>query len=163
VNGFVFNTSPLILFVKAGLGPLLPKLSQSIVVPRGVFEELGAHRDDGVHDFVRGHESFKVVDVVEYDPRVAAWDLGRGETEVISYAMQNVDFVPVIDDAEARACGVSLGLATRGTGSLLILAKERKLIDSVREVLISMRSQGFWISNEVVELLSLRAGESVKG
>jgi predicted nucleic acid-binding protein len=60
-------------------------------------------------------------------PRVAAWNLGDGETSVLSYALENPDCRAVVDDAEARRCARTLGIRTLGTGGVLVLAKQRGL------------------------------------
>jgi len=36
------------------------------------------------------------------NPEIIAWDLGAGETEVLSWAFQNKDYEAVVDDRAAR-------------------------------------------------------------
>jgi predicted nucleic acid-binding protein len=55
------------------------------------------------------------VDVVS-SPRVAAWDLGAGETAVLSHALANPPLRAVIDDMDARRCAQTLGIPMLGTG-----------------------------------------------
>ncbi|MDZ7954701.1 hypothetical protein [Nostoc sp. DedQUE09] len=56
---------------------------------------------------------------------VAAWDLGKGESQVLSLALKNSDCAAIVDDRAARRCGQALGITTIRTGGLLILAKRR--------------------------------------
>ena len=51
----------------------------------------------------------------------------------------------------AKKCVRSLGLSTLGIGSILILAKERGLIESVEQSLQTLHNADLWIS----ELVSL--------
>ena len=81
-------------------------------------------------------------DVGVIDPIVSAWDLGSGETAVISYARREPAYEVVIDDAAARACARALGLHVRGTLGLLILAKRTGLIERVTPLLDRMESVG---------------------
>jgi predicted nucleic acid-binding protein len=46
----------------------------------------------------------------------------------------------------AKKCARSLGLSTLGAGSILILAKERGLIESVEQSLRTLQNAGLWIS-----------------
>ncbi len=96
---------------------------------------------------------------VEAVSDVVRWDLGSGETEVLSFAVQSSDYTPVLDDMLAKKCARSLGLQTLGTGTILILAKEQGLIESVEESLRSLKNAGLWISEAVIQLLKEKAGE----
>ena len=67
--------------------------------------------------------------------------------------------IPVMDDQEGKACCLAMGLNPLGTGSLLILAKREGAIPSVKEALIKLRSEGLWISDQVMAFLIKNAGE----
>ncbi|MCI5142384.1 MAG: DUF3368 domain-containing protein, partial [Candidatus Electrothrix sp. ATG1] len=82
-----------------------------------------------------------------------------GETAVLSFAAEHPEFTPVLDDMAAKKCAASLGLSTLGTGSLMILAKDHGLTDSVEQAMLRLRSAGLWISDTVIELLKKQAGE----
>jgi len=41
---------------------------------------------------------------ISIDPLVAAWDLGQGESAVLSFALKNAEYWAVMDDREARRC-----------------------------------------------------------
>lgn len=90
---------------------------------------------------------------------VIRWDLGMGETEVLSFARLNSDYTPVVDDLLAKKCAHSLGIPTIGTGTVLILAKEQRLIASVEQALRHLQEAGLWISESVIEMLKRQAGE----
>lgn len=154
----VVNTSPLILLCKTELDFLLPSLFSHIAVPIGVLDEIEAYREDGVAQQVRSHSEFSFVDV-EQDPMVQRWDLGLGETDVISFAYGNRDYIPLLDDSAAKACCNVLAMKTLGTGSLLVLAKQEGLLSSVHEALLQMRQQGMWISDSIIRLICSKAGE----
>ena len=84
----VVNASPLICLFKSGLQDLLPGLFQEIAVPEAVLKEVTA---SGKSDFPSANLSqqqwYETVTGIPLDLRVAAWDLGRGESEVISFAL----------------------------------------------------------------------------
>ena len=99
------------------------------------------------------------VDVAAIDPNIAAWNLGLGESEVLSLASSLGECRAMIDDAAARACARTVGARIIGTGGALILAKRRGLISSVGEALQSLRDVGFWLSPDIERLLKTQAGE----
>lgn len=68
-------------------------------------------------------------------PELAAWDLGAGETAVLSYALANPGWVAILDDGAARKCAVTFGIAVRGSLAVVILAKKRGLIPQAKQVL----------------------------
>ncbi len=154
----VINASPLILLAKGGLLGILSNLFESLVVPEPVLSEISVRPDDEV---IKQFASLPLLVKlpVAPEPEVQSWDLGKGETAVISYALCNPGFVAILDDAEARACCRALGLRTMGTGALLIAAKEKDLLPSVREALVTLHGQGYWISDDVCKVLCSRAGE----
>jgi predicted nucleic acid-binding protein len=76
---------------------------------------------------------------------IIQWDLGYGETEVLSFAFANRDYTPVLDDTAAKKCSLSLGIPSLGTGTVLI----REPVEKIYE----LRKKGFWISNGLIEKL----------
>lgn len=155
----VINASPLILLCNSNLEFVLPALFAEIVVPTAVWDEVlnGSHADKAAQKI----SSLAWLNQVQTTPidDVVRWDLGNGETEVLSYALQNQNFTPVLDDMLAKKCAKSLGLQTLGTGSVLILAKQKGLIASVERSLRQLQSSGLWISEAVVQMLKQKAGE----
>jgi len=155
----VLNASPLILLCNSDLSFVLPELFTEIVVPEAVWQEIvhGSHQDRAAQvlpelDWLKKESTNLVPDVVH-------WDLGAGETEVISFVLNHSGYTPVLDDMLAKKCARSLGLSTLGTGSILILAKERGLIESVGQSLRALQNAGLWITEPVIQMLKEQAGE----
>ena len=91
------------------------------------------------------------------DQKIAAWDLGAGESAVLSYALANPSYRAMLDDAAARRCARSFTLPTLGTGGALVLAKKRGLLESVDAPLQAIQDAGLWLSSDVVSLLKQQA------
>ncbi len=159
VEKIVINASPLILLCNSNLSHILPKLFSNIVLPDAVREEIlnGPHQDLAAGMVPK--LSWLARRTVSPDTRVVRWDLGEGETAVLSFAAEYSEFTAVLDDMAAKKCAASLGLTTLGTGSLMILAKDHGLIDSVEETMLRLRDAGLWISDTVIDLLKIQAGE----
>jgi predicted nucleic acid-binding protein len=156
----VVNASPLICLFKSGFQDLLPALFQEISVPEAVLNEV---TDSGKNDFPAEHLAkqpwLKTEPKIPLDLRVAAWDLGRGESEVISFALQSPSYRVVLDDREARRCAETLGCKCIGTAGILVLARRRNLLPSLRDTFAKLGSSGIWLSRDLVEELCRLEGE----
>ena len=61
--------------------------------------------------------------------------LGNGEKEVLALGLETPDHLLVLDDRNARRQAVAAGLEITGTLGILVLAKERGILGSIRPVL----------------------------
>ena len=160
VKRVVINSSPLIVLFKSQQADLLPQLFEEILVPVAVWDEITTSGKDDVPAMQLSTVAWArrvVIDPVT--PSVAAWDLGQGESEVLSLALNTPDSVAIVDDRSARRCGQSLGVLTIGTGRVLLLAKQRGLISSVAPRIQALRDAGLWLSDGLVALLEQLAGD----
>ncbi len=160
IEGVCINASPLIVLSKSGLHELLPQLFNEILVPGAVWEEVKAGgADDPAARVLTGATWARRIDVAVRNDVIIGWNLGAGESEVLSLAHQLPTHRAMVDDAAARACAQTLGIATLGTGGALVLAKRRGLISSVADALHEVRNAGLWLSDNVAQLLLKSAGE----
>ena len=160
INHVIIDSSPLIVLFKSSQYELLPQLFTEIIVPSGVFEEVVLVKNvDAASRELSNMPWIQRVETTSISPEIAAWDLGKGESQVLSLASEMEDVTAIVDDQAARRCGKTLGIATIGTGGLLVLAKRRGLIDSVNPRIQSLRDSGLWLSDTVVNFLKKQAGE----
>lgn len=160
---WVINASPIIALARVGQVELLLHLPQQSILPQAVKEEL-LHAPEG-DPARRAVESglFEIVEIVSPPPEILAWDLGKGETAVLSYALSNPDWVAVLDDNAARRCARSLSITLTGTLSVVILAKQFGLIESAAQVLQALRSNEFRLDDKVIRnALKRTVGEKWK-
>lgn len=54
---------------------------------------------------------------VKISLKVAAWNLGKGEASVFSFACQKPGYRALVDDLAARRCASTLGIKFLGTGA----------------------------------------------
>lgn len=157
INQVIANASPLITLYKSQLADLLPQLFGEIQVPPAVWEEVTARKDDIAAWSLPQTPWIVKTKPVTLNPLVSAWDLGAGESAVISYALSRSDHTVLIDDAAARRCAISLNIQTLGTGGVIVLAKRRGLIPSVEAPIQALRDAGLWLSDGLVALLKQQA------
>lgn len=160
ISRVVLNASPLICLFKSGLADLLPALFQEIIVPEAVINEVTAEgkTDFAAETLVSRKWIHRMADI-SIDSLVAAWDLGEGESAVLSFSLKNRDYWAVMDDQEARRCALSLRCRFIGTLGIIILAKKRGIIKSVRESMKKLQDAGFWLSVTLMEEICRRTGE----
>lgn len=155
IERVVVNASPLICLSKSGFSYLLPSLFTEIVVPEKVYQEVLAK---GEIDLSLIKQLRQVGNIV-IPLSIASWDLGEGESAVLAFALKNPEFWAVIDDREGRRCAVSLGCPHTGTVGMILLAKRRGIIKSVRESLIKLQNAGLWLSESFIKEVCRKAKE----
>lgn len=160
VDRVVVNASPLICLFKSGLQDVLPGLFQEISVPEAVIREVtSAGKNDFPSEQVARQQWLKKATNIPLDLRVAAWDLGRGESEVISFVLANPSYRAILDDREARRCAETLGCKCIGTAGILVLAKRYNLLPSLRDAFSKLTNSGIWLSRDLIEELCRLEGE----
>lgn len=159
INRVIVNASPLIILFKSRLSHLLPQLFEEILIPESVWDEVTTKK--GTDITARELPSVPWVKRIEVEviPAINVWNLGQGESEVLSLALERPGHHAMVDDAAARRCARTLNIPILGTGGALVLAKRRGLISSVAANIQILRDTGLWLSDDVVALLIERAGE----
>ena len=160
IERVVINASPFILLCKSGLVELLPQLFSEICMPERVSMEIIEGSDIAEEKLYDYEETWIVRYLVNVVEEVLVWNLGDGETDVLSLAFRDKEnCTALIDDRAARKCAETLNIKTLGTGWILILAKERGLIENVLPELKKVQDAGLWISDEIVEVILKQANE----
>lgn len=84
-NRWVVNASPLILLAKVGRIDLLPKLAAELVIPASVADEIRAGPpDDPARNWLVSAAAPRIKPDAPIAAEIASWDLGAGETAVLS-------------------------------------------------------------------------------
>lgn len=148
---WVINASPLIALGKVSRIGLFEKMCLNPVVPEGVARELdGGSADDPARAWIRGEGTAFVRRVEEIPSLILSWDLGKGETEVISWAYLNPGYEAILDDRAARNCAAALGIRVRGTVGIILLANREGMLHEVKPLLSQLIKSGFRISPDLL-------------
>jgi len=157
---WVVNASPIISLTKINKASFLIELCDELLIPKGVAEEIDrGTEDDPARVWLQQFAGAYVKDVGSIDAVISAWDLGRGETEVINWAFTNPGWTPVLDDRAARNCVHSLNRRVFGTIGILIMAKKQQKIEAINPLLIQLDQIGFRISRDLFDTAADLAGE----
>lgn len=75
----------------------------------------------------------------------------HGEAAVISLARECRPCTVIIDERGRRIAGQVYGLPVRGTAGLLVAACRQGWLADLREVLMALRRDGYYLSDAVIE------------
>lgn len=156
----VFNASPLIVLAKAGLLERFLTLGDEVWIPAAVAGEITAAPDPSdPASLWLAAQSSRIHPATPISPFLIAWDLGAGESAVISLAETTACAVAVLDDLAARRCAQAMGLSIIGSLGLVLMAKRAGIIPSASRALDAIVDAGLFISPHHLEIIRKRAGE----
>jgi predicted nucleic acid-binding protein len=102
-----------------------------------------------------------IITVPEIDPVVRGWNLGQGESEVLSLGRQE-NIGVVLDDLQARKCANVLEILLIGTLGLVVKAKHMGFISQVKPVFDRIIRSGLYIEPEMLKNLLRKFDEEYK-
>jgi predicted nucleic acid-binding protein len=157
----ISDAGPLIALAVAGHVEVLRALFSSVMIPETVHKEIleGGVAAKGVSEY-RGASWIQVAEPIsEMDPLLTVV-LGKGEASVIQLARDlTADWV-LIDEQKARKIARQVyGLSVIGTARVLVEAKRQGLLSSVRDILETIRENGYWFSDQIVNATLKAADE----
>ena len=158
---WVVNASPLIALGNISRLDLLTDLCDELVIPSAVSDEIfaGASNDKAV-SWVKDKGYIYIRKGIKVEPKIIAWDLGKGESEVISFCYTHRNFKAVLDDLAARKCASAFKVNTQGTLGIILLAKKFGLISNVREILDTLINTNFRIDEKLIGTILFLANEN---
>lgn len=157
---WVVNASPLITLASIAQVTLLERLCPDMVIPAAVAAEIRAGLpQDAARCWLESAGKQYIHPVDSLDPVVAAWDLGAGESEVLTWARRQPGSEAILDDRAARNCALTLHVPVRGTLGVVLLAKREGLIPMVQPIFQQLLDVGLRAAPEIVAAALELAGE----
>lgn len=161
MSRWVTNTSPLIFLAKLDRLELLLQAADEIFVPSAVIDEIRQYSDEANKKIEEALGTWLRVERVGDRQIVAVLlaDLDKGEAEAIALARELEADRLVMDDLDARRVARRLGLDTVGTLGLLLAARLRGELASLKQEIDRLHREGFRVSSALVEAVLREAGE----
>ena len=160
----VSNASPIINLSKITRLDLLEKLYQKVVIPNAVFYELVVKGHDKEYSpAIQSLLDNKVLIIQEVQSnalvKALEQELDPGESSAIALAVEiNADLV-ILDERDARETAEIYNLKKTGFIGILMKAKQRGFIDSVKKYLDQAIEKGFWIDEKLYHLIIEKVNE----
>lgn len=155
------NAGPLIALSMVESLAVLKRLYRRVLVPEAVFREVvdsGAGRVSS-----REIQSAPWIEILRSEPTaepLLASELGAGEAAVIAAAHRLGAKLVLLDERRARRIAEqAYDLRVKGSAGILVAAKRAGLIPSVRPLLESMSSQGYFLSRRLIDAAARESGE----
>lgn len=140
----ISDTSPLQYLYQTECLDLLRILYGEILIPDGVAEEIAEGRSLGYSlPDLSSLGWIRTVGVADRRTLLLASDLGKGEREVLSLAIERPRATAILDDGLARRMAESLGLTFTGTLGVLLRAKVAGHLKTVRPTIDQLQVLGF--------------------
>lgn len=156
---WVVNASPVIALAKIGQLHLLEVLTDSLVLPEAVAQELlaGPADDPACKALASGWGQRRTPKRITEE--ILEWGLGAGESAVLALCLENPSAIAVLDDASARAAARTLGIPFIGTLGVVVRAKLRGMLPSVEAIIAELRTAGLYIDDKIVRSILERIQE----
>ncbi len=152
----VADTSPLLHLARIGRLSLVEAALGPVLVPRTVWSEL---IQPGTRPEVVGALRDATWITVCDDPEPQDIGLDPGETAAILLAESLRAEAVIIDERRGRAVATSRGLAVIGTLGVLAGARRAGALERVAPVIAALRTDGFWLADDLVASFMKRLGE----
>ena len=146
----VSDTSCLILLDKLGRIGLLKSLYGKITVTKIVADEFGKVLPEFVEIENPKNKNYQ---------KILQSFLYPGEASAMALALEKEECLLIIDEFKGRREARQLGLNYTGTLGILIVAKEKGLINSVTEIIKEIGKTDFRIGEKLINEVKRKSGE----
>lgn len=151
MSDLICNATPLIAFARINQLPLFEQIVGSVLIPTAVATELSVYGAQGAGAVILAEHSWIQVRSLtsrqQVDLLLPTLDLG--EAEVIALALEVKASLVLMDELTGHKVAESVGLSVTGSVGLLIRAKQKKLVPSIRPLL----SKCVWLESTTASAL----------
>lgn len=136
----VSDTSCFIILTNIGELDLLQRTFGEIITTKEVLQEFGEELPNWI--IVKSATD-------KYRQQILETQVDRGEASAIALALEFPESIIILDDYKARKVAENLGLEITGTIGVIIIAKKRGIINSIKPYLEKIRATNFRLSEEI--------------
>lgn len=140
----ISDTSCLIALQKVEKLEILSSLFTNVTITEEVYQEFGDTLPSWI-TIVKNKNESKFIELQKV--------LDLGESSSIALALSTDNSLLIIDEIKGRKIAIKNGVEIIGTLGILILAKNKGLIDNLEKVIYDLRQNGFHISKKLMDIL----------
>lgn len=157
----IADAGPIIALCKIQKLRLLDKLFETCFITEDVYQEVISGNDIAVNCLqlaVKNHHiNIEPIKKINLDLKTL---LDPGEASSITLALKQKQCALLIDEAKGKHIAKQLKLSVIGLAGILILAKKHHFIDAVLPLLIDVRKNGYWLSNNFLNEVAKLSNEN---
>lgn len=146
----ISDTSCLILLDKIGELKLLNKLFGQIIVTQEIVQEFNKELPPWFTVEEPSNKTYQ---------KILEASLDKGEASAIAFAIEHTDCLLIIDDYKGRKYAEQLGIKITGTLGVIIGAKLRGHVESVKPILDKIKKTDFRLTAELEKKTIEKANE----
>jgi len=154
----VSNSTPIISLATIGRIDLLRELFGTVYIPQEVYRELKSKHAPGHQEIDLPYFEVKQIQGAKYIGFLLH-DLDQGEAEAIVLAQEIQADTLIIDERTGYQIAQRQGIHTIGTLTVLLVARQQRIIPSVKPLLDDMIKRGRWYSQFVYKDFLRKIGE----
>ena len=150
-KNIIVDTSCLIILTKIKELNLLKLLYSKVIITNEIANEFGSELPDWVTVYPIERNNIKLLFESKID---------RGEASAILLALTMPNSTIIMDDLKGRTFAKQFKLNVTGTIGVIIAAKNKNIILSIKPILNKIKATNFFISKEIEEEALLLAKET---
>ncbi len=155
----ITNTTPILSLLKIDKLNILKEIYGEIIVPNAVYQEIEKGKYKSYYQDLKSIDWIKIKHIKNTDSLSFFVDLDKGEAEVLILAKEQKADLVILDEIMGRRYAKRLGLKLTGTLGILLKAKEKGIINSLRELLTELTEKGTWLNPKLIKKVISLANE----
>ena len=160
IGPVILNNTPLVALWSIGQLVLLRDLYGEVFIPPTILEEFVAVEPEIRKADLAEAPWIKIAPLANPHQVLAYVGLDQGEAEVLALASEQSARLVIIDERKGRRYAQRLGLPLSGTLGVLLTAKTQGLIQAVAPLIYQLKTEGLFLSPELIEKAIELAGEN---
>ena len=156
----IVNNTPIVALWLLEQLSLLRELYTEIWIPPAVKDEFLEIKPIVRQASLDGAPWIKTVRLTHPQSALTYAGLHRGEASVLTLAKEHNARLVIIDERKAGRYAQRMGLQVTGTIGVLLLAKEKGLIDAIKPPVAELQAHGLYLSSELVDKALQLTGET---
>ena len=155
----ISNTTPILSLLKIDKIDILKELYGKIIIPLAVYQEIEKGKYKQYYQDITLLNWIEIKKIQDTNSTDYFFDLDDGEAEVLILAKEiNADLV-LLDEIIGRRYAKQLQINLTGTIGILLKAKEKGLIISIKDLLLELVEKGTWLNTKLISKVLLMAKE----
>ena len=147
----ISNTTPILSLLKIDKLEILKELYEQVIIPNAVYKEIEEGKHKEFYKDLKKIDWLIIKDIKDQNSREYFVDLDDGEAEVLILAKElNADLV-ILDEILGRRYAKVLKFNLTGTLGVLLKAKEKGIIKSLKELLTELTEKGTWLNTKLIK------------